>query len=103
MGKVPRSKVGDQDYSGSVKEVLLGNRLLSLGSFPPPVTVTTMGFRIYKLDKAPLRKVTGKGKDPSCHQEAFTPKGAPTKTTATLKVRLYGVFPKLGVPFWGSP
>ena len=41
-------------------------RLVSFGSFPLTVTVTTMGYRSYKnpLNKAPLRTVTGRGNDP---------------------------------------
>ena len=38
-----------------------------VGSFPPTVTVTAMGYRSYKnpLNKAPLRTVTGGGNDPT--------------------------------------
>ena len=47
--------------------VVLNPKTLNLGSYPVTVTVTTMGYRSYKnpLNKAPLRKVAGRGNDPT--------------------------------------
>ena len=51
----------------------VSHRNLLLGSFPLPVTVTTMGYRSYKnpLNKAPLKTVTERGNDPTSYSLGF--------------------------------